>query len=112
MKRLAFLLASLALAACAPMQWTKSETSADQAAADLRACREQAWRATSWGPYGYWYGGIGPFSYYDPFGRRLYPWPYYGVPYANPFDDRFMEEARLTDFCMRAKGYELTPAEK
>ena len=43
-------------------------------------------------------------------GRRLLVWPY--SPFGDPFGDRYFEESRLTDFCMRAKGYELVPADK
>ena len=77
--------------------------------ADMRACRDQAFRETSWYGYAY-YGPPGPLAYYDPFGR-LYAWPYLS-PFADPWGDRFLEEARLTNFCMRAKGYELSPVTK
>jgi hypothetical protein len=30
----------------------------------------------------------------------------------SPFDDRFFEEHRLAQFCMRAKGYALQSAER
>jgi hypothetical protein len=31
--------------------------------------------------------------------------------FGDPFGDRFMEESRLEDFCMRNKGYQLVPVE-
>lgn len=97
--------ASLAagLAGCAAMQWTRGDATPEQLAADMRACRDQAWRATTWNSLDY-YGAMGPPFFSDPFGRRYFGWPHY-----SPFGDRFLEEARLADFCMRAKGYELAP---
>lgn len=109
MKRVAMVLISMAVAACAPMDWTKSDAAPDQVEADLRSCRQQAWREASWLSFEY-YRGYGPF-FYDPFGRPYYGWPYY-TPFADPFGDRFLQESRLTDFCMRAKGYELAPVKK
>jgi hypothetical protein len=105
--RLFAVLGLAALAACAPMEWTRDDATAEQAAADTRACREQAFRETTWSSFGF-YGGMGPGLYSDPFGRRYFGWPSYGA-FADPFGDRFMEEARLASFCMRAKGYELAP---
>lgn len=109
MRRRALLLFPLLLAACAPMDWTKSDATPEQMEADMRACRQQAWREASWLSFNY-YGGYGPF-FYDPFGRRYFGWPYYS-PFADPYGDRFLQEARLADFCMRAKGYELAPVRK
>jgi hypothetical protein len=111
MKRFPLLPLLLAAAACAPMEWTKSDAGPAQMEADLKACRQLAWREAGWAPYGYWYGGIGPLGYYDPFAHRMYPYPYY-TPFADPYGGRFLEEARLTDFCMRAKGYQLEPVKK
>jgi hypothetical protein len=98
------------LAACAPMEWTRSDATPGQTAADMRACRDQAWRETSWSSLGY--GAWGPPMFSDPFlGRRYLGWPYYS-PFGDPFGDRFLEESRLTNFCMRAKGYDLAPVTK
>jgi hypothetical protein len=33
-------------------------------------------------------------------------------PFFDPYYDRTMEEQRLANFCMRAKGYELAPVPK
>jgi hypothetical protein len=106
---LAALSLAAALAACAPMEWTRSDATPEQIAADMRACRDQAWRETSWSSlsYGYW----GPAMLSDPFFGRRYLWPYYS-PFGDPFGDRFLEESRLTNFCMRAKGYDLAPLTK
>lgn len=113
MKRFAVIPLLLAVAACASMEWTRSDATAGQVEADMKACRDLAWREANWMPWGgYYYGGVGPLAYTDPFGRRMYGWPYYYSPFADPYGQRFLEEARLTDFCMRAKGYELTPLKK
>jgi hypothetical protein len=102
--------ASLALSGCVAMEWTRSDATPEQLRADMRACREQAWRETSWSALGY--GTMGPPAVFaDPFGRRYLGWPYYS-PFVDPFGDRFMEESRLTNFCMRAKGYELEQVTK
>jgi hypothetical protein len=111
MQRFAAAVLLAALAACAPMEWTRGDASPEQAAADMRACRDQAWRETSWTSFGY-YGPFGPALFSDPFGRRYFGWPYYASPFGDPYGDRFFEESRLSSFCMRAKGYELAPVTK
>lgn len=114
MKRLAVVPLLLAVAACASMEWTRGDASSEQREADMTACRDLARREATrmaWGGYYYYYGGIGPPGYMDPFGPRTYAWPYYS-PFADPYGYRFLEEARLSDFCMRARGYELTPLKK
>lgn len=108
MKRLLALVSLVAaLAACAPMEWTRGDATPEQREADMRACRDQAWREATWNAFHY-YGPTGVFA--DPFGRRTL-WPYYS-PFGDPFGDRFLEESRLANFCMRAKGYELAPLTK
>ena|SRR2546421_4785073 len=100
---LAFLLFA---AGCTPMQWTRPDSPpAQQIDADLQHCQAAAWSEV--GLHYRAFAASGPWMYRDPFGRRFgYP---YG-PFADPFDQRYMEESRLTDFCMRAKGYDLAPA--
>jgi hypothetical protein len=105
MKRLCASLILLAAAACAPMDWTRTDAPADVRDGDLRACREQAWHEAGYLSLG-WPYFRGPFAY-DPFGRSLTA-PYYS-PFTDPHGQRFFDEARLTDFCMRAKGYDLAP---
>ena len=100
----------VAAAACAPMEWTRGDATPEQISADMRACRDQAWREASWSSLAY--GSWGPPLFADPFfGRRYLGWPY-ASPFGDPFGDRFLEEARLTNFCMRAKGYDLAPLKK
>ena len=112
MERLAVAAVLLAaLAACAPMQWSRGDANQEQAAGDLRACRDQAWREASWTSLTY-RGALGPALFSDPLGRRYMGWPYYYSPFGDVYGERFFEESRLTDFCMRAKGYELAPVRK
>ncbi len=110
MKRAALVLLSLLAAACTPMEWIRADATPEQVAADMKACRQQAWREATWLSFNGYYRTYGPF-FYDPFGRPYHGWPYYS-PFADPWDDRFLQESRLTDFCMRAKGYALEPVKK
>jgi len=103
------LIVSLLVAACAPMQWMKADANPQQADTDLKACQDEAWRESNWRST-YYFGAIGPMAYQDPLGRRLLVWPY--GPFSDPFGDRFIEESRLANFCMRSKGYELEPLKK
>ena len=94
----------LAAAGCAPMKWIKPDATPEQLAADTQQCEQAAWSEAN-----YYYMG------YRPFG----PWLYRGGPFFHPvgpfydlYYDRTMEEQRLANFCMRAKGYELAPVAK
>jgi hypothetical protein len=82
----------------------KDGSTAEQIDADLNRCQRDAWqeaRMSNW--------------YYPPFGS-IYGRPVAGRPLQWPagpyFTDPSMEEARLTQFCMRNKGYELQPVEE
>jgi hypothetical protein len=94
-------------AACTPMQWVKPGASPDQFNLDAAQCQQEAWREARWRSF--LYRPLGPTLLHDRFGRPLMGWPY--SPFGDPFGDEFMEESRLTNFCMRAKGYELVPVE-
>jgi hypothetical protein len=74
----------------------------------MEQCQLQAWREASWRAWVY--SPFGPSVVHDMHGRRVLIWPY--SPFSDPFGDRFFEETRLAHFCMRAKGYELLPADK
>lgn len=99
--RRAFAVVSLLLAACAPMEWYRPDVSAAETEDDVKQCQDAAWRTTSWNYL----------HYYSAFGPGVYGRGYWG-PWASPYNDRFMEEARLADFCMQAKGYRLEPTRK
>lgn len=104
------LAATLLLAtACTPMDWVKPDATPGQREADARQCQEEAWREASSSYMGL-YRPFGPWMYRDAFGRPLVSYPY--GPFADPFGDRYTEEQRLANFCMRAKGYELAPVAK
>lgn len=93
---------------CTPLQWVKADATPEQAEVDNRQCQHIAWREASWRSMAY-HRSYGPHYYRDQFGRPVLVSPY--GPFAEA-TDRFMDEARLADFCMRAKGYQLTPVEK
>jgi len=102
-------LAVLVLCACTPMQWVRDGAvpATEALEQDVSACRQHAWREAQYRAWAY--RPIGPITMRDGGGRRFIGWPYGPYPYS--FGDPFFEEARLTDFCMRAKGYELEPVE-
>jgi len=109
MKRISLALLVLA-AGCTPMQWVRPDSPPPQQIdADIRHCQSEAWSEAAL-RYRSPYGGYGPWLYRDPLGRRFIGYPY--SPFGDPFGDRDMEEQRLANFCMRAKGYELVPAPK
>lgn len=91
------------LSGCAPAQWTRAETSVETASADQTACRQAAQREAirltrphpgqpDAAPY------VGPII------------PTYGPFWQNEYDrwameQRFFMQYRLTDACMRSRGY-------
>ena len=108
MTRLAAVVALLlAVGGCAPLYWVRPDTSQAQLEQDLAQCQQQAWREASWRSS--FYRPLAPTIIHDVHGRRHLVWPY--APFSDPYGDRFFEETRLAHFCMRAKGYELVPAE-
>jgi hypothetical protein len=102
--------AVLALSACTPMQWMRDGAvpATDALEQDASTCRQQAWREAQYRAWSY--RPLGPIMMRNGSGRSFVGWPY--GPYSYPFGNPFFDEARLTDFCMRAKGYELVPVEK
>jgi hypothetical protein len=107
-RRIALLTLALA-AGCTPMQWQKENTTAEQLRADEDDCRERAWREASqhaWEYNSMW----GPAFARDPYGRSVTVWP--NSPMADPYGYQMLEENRLAQFCMEAKGYSLVPVPK
>ena len=96
------------LAACTPLEWVRPDSTPETLEQDLARCQQEAWREASWRSW--LYRPFGPTVAHDLTGRRVLLWPY--SPFSDPFGDRFFEESRLAHFCMRAKGYELVPADK
>lgn len=82
----------LCLTGCTPMAYQKAGVTQQQASVDEMDCRSmaarEAWPMWAWP---------------RPYGRRRYP--YFGDPLLN----RMQEESSLSDFCMRARGYNLQP---
>ena len=94
---------ALLLAACTPMQWVKQDAAPGQLRADLGECQQQAWHESF--ARSLFYYPMAPAVVHDSLGRKMLVYPY--GPFADPFGHRFMEEGRLTNFCMRSKGWEL-----
>jgi len=103
MRKVLPVLLLLGVAACAPtMRWDKPGVSDEGAIVDLNACRHAAQLEANRYPYawGGWGWGWG-------FGRRSsLLWQ------MRADDERFFAENRLTNFCMRTKGYEQVRIEK
>ena len=91
-------------AGCTPFQWVRQGATPEELDQDMGYCQQEAWREAQWRTF--MYRPFGPTVFTDGRGRR-FVWP--NSPFGNPFGDPFMEESRLANFCMRAKGYELEP---
>jgi len=109
MKRLLTLVALLAAAGCASMEWVKDGATPEQIAEDSKQCQDSAWHETNlrWARS---FGAYGPMQYQDSVGRRFLVWPW--GPFSDPYGDRYLEESRRTNYCMRARGYELKSVPK
>jgi outer membrane biogenesis lipoprotein LolB len=102
------LLALALLCGCTPMQWEKQDVSPEQFRADEDYCRQAAWREANMRAWQY--QTLSPVFAQDPSGRGSFVWP--SSPFVDPFGYQLIEENRLTQFCMEAKGYQLVPAPK
>ena len=102
--------AAFLLGGCASLQWTRPDLSLAQVEQDELACQEQAERELSLHAAGFrgspseLYG-----QNFQPIGRSPRQWM--GAP--GPMFDidpvrRMLEEDRIADACMRARGYRLT----
>ena len=99
MIRAGFLSLLLLLAACDTPRWARQDASAAQADQDDIDCQPQAAREASLRAGGFY----GP-SYYGPYySRRAITRSDTGF---DPYGYRHLDEAQLTDLCMRAKGYQ------
>ena len=96
------------LAGCTPMEWVRQGSGPEELKQDLGQCRQDAWREAQWRSFLYGPGPFGATTMIDRFGRRRF---FPSSPFGGPFGDTFIEESRLADFCMRAKGYALVPIE-
>ena len=89
------------------MQWVRDDATPAQIDADAAYCQQEAWREARFRSWAF--GPPLPIVLHDPAGRPFVR--HYGMFY-DPFHDAFMEETRLAQFCMRAKGYRLEAVEK
>src|SRR5258708_6632886 len=95
--------AAVLVTAGTPMVGVKPATTTQQQRADAIYCQQEAWREARL--RGWYNRPFAPVFIRDPSGRAVMGWPY--GPAGDPFGDPYLEENRLTQFCMRAKGYEL-----
>jgi hypothetical protein len=102
---LAFVLAC----GCTPMQWHKDDFSPEQFQRDELECRNAAWREANFRAWHY-QSMLGPAVARDAAGRPFLVYP--TSPLVDPYGYQMMEESRLAQFCMEAKGYTLAPAPK
>lgn len=110
MKAFCFAVLLLLISGCATVEWSKPGVSAEERAADTRACQQDAWRAASWQVLDRTYPYGGAWVYPDPLRRPMAGYPY--APFGEPFADRYMMEMRFADYCMRSKGYDLAEVKK
>jgi len=94
------------LGGCAT-QWTRSDFSPAQAEQDQLACESEAEREVSLRSVGF-YGSVSQYygANYQAYGRSRWlgaPGPQFDF---DPVGRRMLEEGRLADSCMRAKGYQ------
>ncbi|HEY2396090.1 MAG TPA: hypothetical protein VGH81_08965 [Rudaea sp.] len=87
------LLLLMAAVACTPVQWARKDTTPEQFGQDLGYCRQEAWLEAQWRSSLFLNRYVVPFSAFG----------------GGPFGNAYIDESRLTAFCMRAKGYELVP---
>ena len=105
MMRIVIFMAALA-AGCSQGQWSRTDTAAEKAQADLRACEDAAFREVS--AVRQPYPTMGPVILQDSSGQRFNVYPV--GPFADLQGERYLRESRLARECMRKKGYELVPA--
>ncbi|HEV8110526.1 MAG TPA: hypothetical protein VGP97_23685 [Burkholderiales bacterium] len=86
------LLVLIAAAACTPVEWSRKDTTPEQFGQDFRYCRQEAWLEAQWRSSLFLNRQVVPFS-----------------AFGGPFGNAYIDESRLTAFCLRAKGYELVP---
>jgi hypothetical protein len=102
------ILALALVCGCTPLRWEKQDASPEQFRADEDGCRQAAWREAN--IRAWQYQTLSPVVALDASGRGAVVWP--SSPFVDPFGYQLIEENRLTQFCMEAKGYQRVPAPK
>ncbi len=93
---------ALTLVGCGtPLVWFRPGTTVAEQRYDLQQCSQMAFREAQ---NNMWWRRSMYFDYYR-------PGPYYFYQSQRFDTDAMLEESRLQDFCMRARGYRLVPAE-
>jgi hypothetical protein len=93
---------ALALGACTPMQWVRGDVSPEQLRRDQAECQQAAQREAS-ARYGL-YRPVEPVFVGGPSGA--FAWS--GGSVVDPYVYQMLEEYRLADSCMEARGYRPT----
>ncbi len=105
MRRAALTLALIGLAACATArtEWTRADTGAAQRSADEKQCSDIAYRQAL-------DESMASHNLYPPYTGTGFGW---GPPFESPRSPTYFErgerEYEFRDYCMRQRGYELTP---
>jgi hypothetical protein len=109
MSRTTAVIAATALCACA-QPWTRADFSPAQAEQDQTACAEQAERDISLRPAGLLSGSLAEYygASFQPYARARRIGASGPLFELDPTSFR-LEQLRLEDECMRAKGYERRP---
>jgi hypothetical protein len=89
------------------MQWQRADATPEQLRADEQECRSLAWREASYRSWQY-QSMMGPVFARDATGRGFFVWPSGSM--VDPYGHQMLEQQRLANFCMEAKGYKLAPA--
>ena len=101
-RRLGCMILAVALCGCAGQQWVRQGATPEQADKDIVDCQRWATNEATARAGGFY----GP-SYYGPYySHRAITRPDTGF---DPYGYRQLDEARLGDSCMRAKGYQRAP---
>jgi hypothetical protein len=79
----------LVVAGCSTSEWVRDDRNAEETDRDIVDCTRQAQREASLRAGGFYGPGYGPGSY----AQR----------------NRMLDEAGMTDFCMRSRGYQREP---
>ena len=94
------------LSGCASMEWAKPDASSEQARADEQACFQASLREAQTRTAHY--PSAGPVVAPNASGGGAVMWP--GGSMVDPYGYQMLEQNRLAQFCMEAKGYQLVPA--
>ena len=103
MRRFLAVAFAAALVACTPMRWVKPDAPREQVTRDQEECRNLAFRDAN--VRSSLHAPVAPVFAPDSMGRGAMTWP--SGAHVDPFGHQIMEEDRLAQLCMEARGYTL-----